>query len=153
MWCLLWNTNPVIPNVTSFLPQCYVLTMTSYSLKHPLGHLAVPVVFPPNSPCTPSLLASMAVQEAEKALALCRSCSAITKVRPYFSYAVLSRNPKHSSLPCHKWHLDDKLSFKHRLFTNSLQVLRLCCKTYEKNMHLRHISNYMNLSISLKRNP
>lgn len=138
-----------------FFPQVYELTMTSKGMKHPLGHLgsAVPVVSPPSFPCIPSLLASTAIQKAEKALVLCRSCSAITKIHLYFIYAVLSTNPKHSSLPCHKCHLDDKLTFKNRLFTNSLQALRLCSKTNEKNMHLRYISNYMNLSVNLKRNP
>ena len=55
--------------------------MMSYGMEYPFGQLgsAVPAASPPSFLCTPSLLAGGVVRETEKALTLCKHCSAITK--------------------------------------------------------------------------
>ena len=75
-----WSTPP------GQLPPVYILGMTSYGLEYPFGQLgsAVPAVSPPSFLCTPSLLTGRAVWEAEKALTLCKHCSAVTKTSLYY---------------------------------------------------------------------
>lgn len=81
------NTNTITPNVLSFLPPLYLLTMLSCGLEYPSGLLGSPVLagFPPKHPYIPWKCGSM---KAEKALALCKPCSAITKTSLYFQPCV-----------------------------------------------------------------
>lgn len=72
-----------------FLPL--LMSMMSYGLEQPFGHLGstVPAVFPlPNLPSTSSFPARIAVQKAEKTPALCKHCSAKTKISLHFQLCV-----------------------------------------------------------------
>ena len=87
----LWTSPP-----SFFFPPLYMLSMTSYGMEYPSGQLgsAVPAVSPPNSLCTPSVLAGGAVSEAEETLTLCKHCSAITKTSMYYQHCL-----QHKSKP------------------------------------------------------
>ena len=67
-------------------PPVWLLSKMSYGREYPFGQLgsAVPTVSPPNFLCTSNLLTGRAVWEAEKALTLCKHCSAITKTSLYY---------------------------------------------------------------------
>lgn len=58
---------------------------------------ALLAVSPLSFPHIPSLLASVAAQKVEKALVLCKSCSAIMKT-PLITFVFIT-NPNHSSIP------------------------------------------------------
>ena len=76
----LWMSLP-----SSFFPQLYMLSMTSYGMEYPFGQFgsAVLCVSPPNFLGTPSPLAGGVVWEAEKALALWKHHWAVTKMVCY----------------------------------------------------------------------
>ena len=71
-----------------FSPLLSMLSKTSYGMGYPSGQLgsAVLAVSPPNSVCILSPLAGRVVWEAEKTLALCKQCSAITKTSLYYQH-------------------------------------------------------------------
>jgi len=89
------NITPKVPPF--FFPQGLLLCMMSYGTGHPFGQLgsAVLPVSPPSHLCTPSLLAGGVVQGVEKALTVCKHCSAATK-DPCVINIVFSTNSKHS---------------------------------------------------------
>lgn len=65
----------------SFFSQLYMLSTTSYGLEYPCGQLgsAVSAVSPPSSFGIPSQLPVGAARETEKALTMCKHCSATAK--------------------------------------------------------------------------
>lgn len=69
-------------------------------MEYPFAQLGLPVqaVSPPNLPCSSNFLA---VEEAEKALALCTSCSTVTKTSLYYhsDNIEFSTNPEDSPIP------------------------------------------------------
>jgi len=75
---LLGKTNAIALNVPLFL-LLYMLSMASYGMGYPFGQLgsAVPAVSALNFLCSPRLLTSRVVWEAEKAFTLCKHCSAV----------------------------------------------------------------------------
>lgn len=81
----LGKANPTTPNAppSSIFPPLYTLILLSYSLEYPSGLLG-PAVLAHNLPCIHSLLISMAVGKAGKALALCKTCSAMTKASLHY---------------------------------------------------------------------
>lgn len=69
--------------------------MMPYGMEYSFGQLRSAVA-PPNSLCTPSLLPSGAVREAQAALMLCKHSSAIAETS--IINTVFSTNPKHSPI-------------------------------------------------------
>lgn len=66
--------------LSSFFPQLYMLSMMSCGMEYPLGQLGSAVLVSP-----PSLLTGGMVCGAEKALTLCKHCSAKSKTSTLFS--------------------------------------------------------------------
>ena len=87
------------PPPSSFFLQLLFLSMTSYGVKYPFGQLgsAVPAVSPPSFPCTPSLLTGGVEWEAERALTLCKHCSAITKPSLCYQQCFQHKSKTHKS--------------------------------------------------------
>ena len=85
------------PPPSSFIPQLYALSTTSYSTEHPFGQLgsAVLAVPPPSCSCTPSLLAGGVGWEQERPW-LCASTAQRWLKHPGVINAVSSSNPKQS---------------------------------------------------------
>jgi len=85
----LTNAQPVTEQqpLTAF-PLILLLSTTPYSMGYPFGLLgsAVLAASPPSFLCTPSPVAGGMVRGAEKALALCKCCSAITKISLSYQY-------------------------------------------------------------------
>lgn len=63
---------------------------TEHGLGYPFGQSGSPppAVSPPSFPCTPSILVSMPVKEAEKAWTPHKSCPRITKPSLYYQLSV-----------------------------------------------------------------
>ena len=71
-----------------FFPSLYMLSMTSYGVGYPSGQLGSAVLAgsSPTFLCTPRLLTGGVVWEAEKALTLCKNCSAVTKTSLHYQH-------------------------------------------------------------------
>lgn len=76
----------------------------SYVIGHPFGQQgpAVLPVFPPNFLCNPSLLASKAALEAEKALMLFKQCSAIAKTSVFYEYCFQHKSRTQTHANCYE---------------------------------------------------
>lgn len=98
----------------SQLHVVFLLSMTPCGTGYPFGQpgLAVLAVPPPSSWCTPSFLGGRAAREAEQPLALCKHCSASTK---------MSANQCYQQYCHHKSKTQHHRSYRGKKFTLSNQ--------------------------------
>lgn len=92
VWQWIEKTNAITVNVPSFLlPQALYAEHDAVKFADPFGQmqLHVPAVSPPTTP-------GWDIREGEKALTLCKHCSAVKK-NPCVIHTVSSTKPKYSS--------------------------------------------------------